>query len=608
MNNSAAIEQALTATAEYVAPAISPDENCLAVAYRRAGQADLKIVDWPGGTGQDIPVVHSRELQRFWWAYNSKGLFYLADHDGNERKTLYFTDIHSGRTKDLTSQLGSYATLVAQFGSSFWVSVASDEAPHIPHLFGYASLSAEPVLLARNPGDVTRWVPRTDARGVLGICRQPGGLRWRGFYLGSQRWSDILDLPAEDTILSSPIRYTTTRILARSSLGADTARVVLYTTTGDRARVLAERERADVASISLNHRRQVSLVGFGGITRSWSALTQQASSDLRAIESAFNGLYLGPLTESRSGQLFTAVPTGGVPEYRMFNRRDGHVRTVLPRYPALSGWVPSPCHNVDLRARDGLHLSAIVTTPEGREAIGTVILVHGGPWHRDELGFDPLAQWIASLDLACVQVNYRGSTGFGKQFLNAGNGQWGLGMQHDVVDAMTCLLDKGRITDRLLVMGHSYGGYAALMIAATSPLPIRGAIAQSPITDLVGFLRWIRQTDPAKAAEYQRRIGDPAVDQASLYARSPVAHLDSLACPVLLAYGTQDARLPPGMVAGFGSRLRDSGKTVEILAFPDEGHQVRKRHNCQRLFGSIREFATRALSGRSLTESANASP
>jgi dipeptidyl aminopeptidase/acylaminoacyl peptidase len=283
---------------------------------------------------------------------------------------------------------------------------------------------------------------------------------------------------------------------------------------------------------------------------------------------------------------------------------------------------------VTFAARDGLKLHAYLTLPLGKKKpLPMVLLVHGGPWTRDRWRFDPQAQWLANRGYACLQVNFRGSTGFGKKFVSAGNKEWGRKMQDDLTDAVAWAVRK-KIADpkRVGIMGASYGGYAALAGAAFTPdyhqnkeqseisaVPMTSkktdrsigtpglfkcAVDQFGPSDLAALIRAMPAFWADEKITALERVGDPGTEADLLKERSPLYHADKIQIPVLIAQGVNDAQTPRTESDRMVEALRQRKIECEYWVFPDEGHGFLKPENRIKFFRAAEIFLARHLGGR----------
>jgi dipeptidyl aminopeptidase/acylaminoacyl peptidase len=252
-------------------------------------------------------------------------------------------------------------------------------------------------------------------------------------------------------------------------------------------------------------------------------------------------------------------------------------------------------------ARDGLTIHGYATFPPNGERSGlpVVLNVHGGPWGRDVWDFDPIAQWLANRGYLCLQVNFRGSTGYGKSFVTAGDREWGGKMQDDLTDAVRFAVEQGWADPaRIAIFGGSYGGYAALAGATFTPDLYCCAV------DIVGpsSLKTLIETVPPYWApmisQFHRRVGDPAVDEAFLWSRSPLSRADQIKIPLLIAQGANDPRVKQAESEQIVAALRAADIPVEYMLFPDEGHGFAKPDNRMIFFAAAEKFLARYLGGR----------
>jgi dipeptidyl aminopeptidase/acylaminoacyl peptidase len=252
-------------------------------------------------------------------------------------------------------------------------------------------------------------------------------------------------------------------------------------------------------------------------------------------------------------------------------------------------------------ARDGMTIHGYATFPAdgGREGVPTVLFVHGGPWARDTWGFNPNAQWLANRGYLCLQVNYRGSTGYGKGYVNAGDREWGARMQDDLTDTVAHAVAQGW-TDpaRVAIMGGSYGGYAALAGAAFTPDVYCCAVDLVGPSNLITLIESVPPYWVPIISQFHRRVGNPAVDREFLWSRSPLSRADTIRIPLLIAQGANDPRVKQAESEQIVAALDKAGIGYEYLLFPDEGHGFAKPENRLRFYAAADRFLARYLGGR----------
>jgi len=264
------------------------------------------------------------------------------------------------------------------------------------------------------------------------------------------------------------------------------------------------------------------------------------------------------------------------------------------------------------KADDGLSIPAYLTRPDRPQgAAPLVVMVHGGPWVRDHWEWDDLVQLLAAHGYAVFQPQFRGSSGFGKRFEQAGVDQWGLGMQDDITAGVRDLVDRG-IADpaRICIYGANYGGYAAMWGLAKTPQLYRCGISFAGVSDLYAMLR--DGSDRARSVMYHERMAVELAsrlrDRAQLDAVSPLRQVDRIVAPLLIAHGESDQRVPISHSRKMAYALKQADKPVETLYFPREGHGFSKPSSRMRFYSAVLEFLDRHIGDRRAAAAAASKP
>jgi dipeptidyl aminopeptidase/acylaminoacyl peptidase len=228
-----------------------------------------------------------------------------------------------------------------------------------------------------------------------------------------------------------------------------------------------------------------------------------------------------------------------------------------------------------------------------------VLNVHGGPWVRDTWGLNVEAEWFANRGYACLQINYRGSTGYGKDFLNAGNREWGAKMHDDLIDCVRWAISQG-IADpkRIAIFGGSYGGYAALAGAAFTPDVFACAVDIVGPSNLLTLIRSIPPYWEPLKKTFLQRVGDPETEEEFLKSRSPLFSAEKIIIPMLIAQGANDPRVKQAESEQIVDALRKKGKEVNYMLFPDEGHGFNRPENRLKFYAEAEKFLAKYLGGR----------
>ena len=552
-----------------------------------------------------------RGIRMFTWAHDGRHVLYLRDTGGDENWRLHDVDLETMQRRDLTPFDEVATQIIAaekKFPTEILVGLNRDN-PQLHDVYRLDLVSGELVKEVENPGFIG-WI--ADAQLVVraGIKPQPdGGAVVMVRDSAEEEWRQLLAIDAEDALTTGPLAFSEdgASLLAESSVGADTARLVRFDLASGDVEVLAEDPEADVTGVRLHpDTREPQIVTFLKDRSEYQVLDPSVAPDLAAIRALHPGdpSLVGADNADATWLVGFTNDAGAVP-YFSYDRETRSGRFLFEHQPELSRYELAPMEPFSFTSRDGLTIHGYATFPPEAERTGLpmVLNVHGGPWARDAWGYDPEAQWLANRGYLCVQVNFRGSTGYGKAFVNAGDREWGGRMQDDLVDAVAFAVGQGWADPaRVAIYGGSYGGYAALAGATFTPDLFRCAV------DIVGpsNLKTLIETIPPywapMVAQFHRRVGDPAVDAEFLWSRSPLSRVSSIRIPLLIAQGANDPRVKQAESEQIVAALREAGIDHEYLLFPDEGHGFAKPENRLRFYAAAERFLARHLGGRAEEE------
>jgi dipeptidyl aminopeptidase/acylaminoacyl peptidase len=597
---------------ERISPRISPDASTLAWIAPHEGVLNVWTapvgpdgVDW--AAARVVTDDTDRGIRLFIWAHDGRHLLYLQDTGGDENWRLHDVDLQTMQRRDLTPFEGVRAELIAtekKFPTDILVGLNRDN-PQLHDVYRLDLVTGELVKEVENPGFIG-WVADAELVVRCGIAPQPdGGLVIMIRDDAGQDWRPLLSIAAEDALTSGPVAFSADggSLLALSSVGANTGRLVRIDLASGATQVLAEDPEADVTGLRLHpDTREPQIVIFEKERSQYLPLDPAYEPDLAAIRTLHPGdpsLGHGD-DDDRLWLIGFTNDTGPVPFY-VYDRQTRQGQFLFEHQPELSRYELAPMEPVEFTARDGLTIHGYATFPPGagRSGLPMVLNVHGGPWARDGWGFDPEAQWFANRGYLCLQVNFRGSTGYGKAFVNAGDREWGGKMQDDLLDAVAFAVGQGWADPaRVAIYGGSYGGYAALAGAAFTPDEFRCAV------DIVGpsNLKTLIETIPPywapQIALFHTRVGDPEKDADFLWSRSPLSRAADIRTPLLIAQGANDPRVKQAESEQIVAALREAGIDYEYMLFPDEGHGFAKPENRLGFYAVAERFLARHLGGR----------
>ncbi|MGH3139775.1 MAG: S9 family peptidase [Gaiellales bacterium] len=581
-------------------PEVAPDGRRLA----HLAPVDDVLNVWVGDLGGDgaRPVTNDtdRGIRSYRWAEDGRHLVYLQDSGGDENWRFHIVDPESGADRDATPFDGVQARVLGvsrRHPGRMLIGLNKDRPElHDAYLLELATGKLE--LVAENPGYFD-WL-------VDNELRPRGGMRMRDDGSGTFELdgATLLELDADDAMSSQALGFTADDgALYVITPAASNAAGLVKIAPGSSPQTLADDPTYDVASAELNPvTRDVEIVSFLRARLEHQVLDPALAGDLDAITALHPGdAFL--ISRDHADGTWTVGFTAddGPVAYYAFDRGERAGRFLFTQHDDLARYELSPMEPFAFAARDGLEINGYLTFPPGgaRQGLPAVLYVHGGPWARDTWGYDPTAQWLANRGYLCVQVNYRGSTGYGKAFLNAGDREWGRRMHEDLIDAVEHVVSAGFADrSRVGIYGGSYGGYAALVGATFTPDVFRCAV------DVVGpsNLRTLLETIPPYwkqlASQFHRRVGHPETDVDLLWERSPLSRVADIRIPLLIAQGANDPRVKMSESDQIVAALRERGIPHTYLVYEDEGHGFKKPENAMAFQAEAERFLAEHLGGR----------
>ncbi|MEX0835213.1 MAG: S9 family peptidase, partial [Nitriliruptor sp.] len=418
-------------------------------------------------------------------------------------------------------------------------------------------------------------------------------------------WRVLLEAPIEDALGTAPLGFDATGrgLFVISSVDANTSRLLRYDLDTGEPELIAEDPTYDVVDVRQHpDTHEVRWVSFLRERLEHRAIADDVTADLEALTAAAHGdvMVLGG-DHADTVWVVRDDRDDGPATFHLYSRRDRQLTELLVDRPELTRYPLASMEPFTVTARDGLVLHGYLTAPVGveRTALPTVVVVHGGPWARDTWGYSAEVQWLANRGYLVLQVNFRGSTGYGKAFVNAGDRQWGAAMHDDLLDTVAWAVDAGHAdADRVAIYGGSYGGYAALVGATLTPEAFACAVDLVGPSNLQTLIASIPPYWEPMIAQFHERIGHPERDADLLAERSPLTRADQVSIPLLIAQGANDPRVKQAESEQFVAALRERGIEHEYLLFEDEGHGFVKPGNKMRFYAATEAFLARHLGGR----------
>ncbi len=598
---------------------MSHDGAC--ISYLAPVDGVMNVWVAPVGAIDDArPVTQDtdRGIRIYFWTYNPAYLMYVQDRGGDEDWHVYAVDVETKETRDLTPYEGVNAipqALSQRFPDEVLIGVNRRD-PELHDLFRVNILTGESPLVVENDFGAVDIMSDMDLNPRLARVLTPEGGANILSVSESGEWEVAMTIDREDDLTTSPLHFDAggRTLYAFDSRGRDTSAFVSIDTETWETTELALDPRADISDIIEHPRTGLpQAVGFEYDRVTWTVLDDSIADDLERIADDQKGEF-----DVRSRSLddrrwiVRYERDNGPKPYYLYERDTGELDYLFSDRPELESASLAPMHSAIVRSRDGLDLVVYYTLPVGldgcrqsrtarSEPMPTVLLVHGGPWGRDSWGYHPVHQLLANRGYAVISVNFRGSTGLGKQFVNAANLEWAGAMHDDLIDAVEWAIEQEIADrDRVAIMGASYGGYATLVGLTFTPEVFACGV------DIVGpsSLNTLLDTVPPywkPLLTFMRaRIGDNSTEDGRrfLAERSPLSRVDSIVRPLLIGQGANDPRVKQAESDQVVDAMKERGIPVTYVLYPDEGHGFAKPENNLSFMAVAEAFLARCLGGR----------
>jgi dipeptidyl aminopeptidase/acylaminoacyl peptidase len=542
----------------------------------------------------------------YFWTYNAKQLIYLQDSDGDENFHLYSVDIESNIVRDLTPFQGVKGQVVdvdPKFPDEVLVGLNLKD----PQKFDVYRINLNNGAVefdTDNPGNIVSWTADAEFKVRAATAATPDGgsdLLFRETL--DKPWEIIRHWGPDDEGGAVSFSADNKTLYIIGSHDANAQRLITLDLATREETVVAEDDQYDIGGILMHPTtRVIQAVSFDKDKVEWQVLDQSIAADFEAITQVREGEFGVTMRNLADDTWLVAYTTDDGPVYYYtYDRKSKSSTLLFSNQPELEKLSLASMQPISYQARDGLTIHGYLTTPVGVEPknLPTVLLVHGGPWARDTWGYSPIVQWLANRGYAVLQVNYRGSTGYGKAFLNAANRQWAAAMHDDLIDAVNWIVEQG-IADpnKVAIMGGSYGGYATLVGLTFTPEVFAAGVDIVGPSNLVTLLKSIPPYWAPLLANMYHRVGNLETEEEFLNSRSPLFFVDRIQKPLLIGQGANDPRVKQAESEQIVEAMKQAGKPVEYVLYTDEGHGFARPENRLHFYAIAEEFLAKYLEGQ----------
>ncbi len=593
-------------------PQISPDGRHLAfLAPDDRGVLQICLHQGPDAPPTVLTRDPRRGIRQFAWTHQVDHLLYLQDSDGDENFHLYSVNIATLVVRDLTPFAGVRAELIAlhhELSDEVLVALNREDRQRMD--VHRLRLSDGVVRLdTPNPGHVMTWIASNLTILAAMVGADDGGQDLMLRSTPDDPWRVVRHWGPDEQ--GRPLAFSrdgmTLYLLSNheaDGIEADTMRLLAYDVATGTERVLAQDPTYDIEGVLLHPTdNTLQAVDVHRDKHEWIRIDPAVAADLQRLCQDHEGaeIHITSRTLDDATWIVSVNRDCRMPHYYRYDRGTGRPMFLFAANPQLDRLVLGRKQPIRIPARDGMTLHGYLTVPPGLkgEKLPTVLFVHGGPWMRDGWGFWSTMLWLADRGYAVLQVNFRGSTGYGRAYLNAGNRQWAGAMHDDLIDTVNWAIDRG-VADpkRVAIMGASYGGYATLVGLTFTPEVFCAGIDLVGPSNLVTLLSTTPPWWRPLRAMLNHRVGDPTADAQWLRSRSPLFLADRIRRPLLIGQGANDPRVRQAESDQIVEAMRRANLPVQYVVYSDEGHSLLRPENRLHFHALAEQFLATHLGGR----------
>lgn len=582
---------------------ISPDGNWISFLAPYERRMNVHIMPRTGGEPKRVTSETTRDLAGYFWKSNER-IVYLRDIDGDENWHLYSVDRNGDNLIDMTPFDQVTVDIVDDLEdhhSDMLISM-NKRNKEIFDVYRLNVFTGEMKMVAENPGNITGW--NTDHDGYIRVATATDGVTTTLLYRQTEQdaFKPVITTNFKESV--SPLFFTfdNKHLYCSSNVGRDKAAIVRFDiATGKELEELFLHPDVDASNLSYSHKRKVlTAISFVTWKRERVFLDEELELMFERLTAKLPGYEININSYNKNEDMFI-LRTYSDRSLGSFYLYESLTDT-LTKLTDVSPWLDendlAEMRPVSFTSRDGLTIHGYLTLPKGKDPKNLPVIVnpHGGPWHRDVWGYNPEVQLFANRGYAVLQMNFRGSTGYGRKFWESSFKQWGKTMQDDVSDGVKWLVDHG-IADpkRIAIYGGSYGGYCTLAGMTFTPDLYACGVDYVGVSNLFTFLNTIPPYWKPFLEMMQEMVGHPDRDKELLTAASPVFHVDKIKAPLFVIQGAKDPRVNIDESNQIVEALKKRGIEVPYLVKENEGHGFHNEENKFEVYEEMEKFLDKHL-------------
>jgi len=582
---------------------LSPSGNFIGFLQPVGSRLNIFVRPKEGGEEKQITAVADRDIQNFLWK-GSKYLVYLKDDGGDENYHLHVTQIDSAGQRDLTPFNGVRAEIIDDL-EDHPTDLLVGLNKRNKQIFDAYRLNVETgqlKLVAENPGNIASWT--ADHQGNIRVATTTDGVNTSLLYRKTENdpWRSVITTNFKESFAPQFFTFDNKALFGISNIGRDKVAVVEFDPeSGKETAVRFERADVDVSGLNFSKKRKVLTSATYTTWKEERHFFDPISKELyETLARNLPGYDVYVVSSNREEDTFIVrtISDRSLGAFYLYDTRSGALTKIADRNPWLKEADLAEMKAIEYTARDGLGIHGYLTLPRGAAARSLPIVVHphGGPWHRDVWGFDPVLQFLANRGFGILQMNFRGSTGYGRKFWEAGFRQWGQRMQDDITDGVQWLINRG-IADpkRIAIYGGSYGGYAVLAGLTKTPDLYAAGVDFVGVSNIFTFLNTIPPYWKPYLDMMYEMVGHPETDRALLQKNSPALNADKIKAPLFVAQGAKDPRVNINESDQIVDALKKRGIDVEYMVREDEGHGFKNEENRFAFYEAMEKFLEKHL-------------